>query len=142
MSFKKIQLINPWDIGCPDTGHIYFGRDHVGLWEKFEDCSWHYITTGSTSGYTMGTSGSSGKDGLDGSFMGSSGTSGSSGLTGTSGITVEFLIAYHRPGKICLSYLLRELPCSRVPAAIWYCLQIVEQAQIKMGKSPAFVYSE
>ncbi len=86
MSFKKIQLISPLDIDNPEEGYIYFGRDGFGLWEKYSNGYYSYITTGTTATGTAGTAGSSGKDGLDGSFMGSSGTSGSSGLTGTSGI--------------------------------------------------------
>ena len=86
MSFKKLQIINPNDIGSPEDGHIYLGRDSKGLWEKYSTGAWLYITTGTTTGSgTSGISGSSGKDGADGSFYGSSGSSGSDGLTGTSG---------------------------------------------------------
>jgi len=87
MSFKKIQLISPLNIGNPEDGYIYFGRDDFGLWEKYSNGYYSYITTGTTASGTAGTAGSSGKDGIDGSFMGSSGTSGTSGLTGTSGIS-------------------------------------------------------
>ena len=86
MSFKKIQLIDPNTIGCPESGHIYFGRDDKGLWEKYSDCGVNYITTGSTSGSgTNGTSGSSGRDGVDGINLGTSGTSGKNGTSGVSG---------------------------------------------------------
>lgn len=78
MSFKKIQIINADDIGNPETGHIYLGRDNFGLWEKKSDGFWHYISTGST-----GT-GSSGTSGVDGIFYGTNGTAGSSGTSGTS----------------------------------------------------------
>jgi len=89
MSFKKLQLIRPQDIGCPEEGHIYLGRDEVGLWEKYPNCEWLYIVTGVTTGAgTSGTAGSSGSDGADGEWVGSSGSSGrdgSSGISGTSG---------------------------------------------------------
>lgn len=80
MSFKKIQIISADDIGNPEIGHIYFGRDSHGLWEKESNGIWQYISTGST-----GT-GSSGTSGVDGIFYGTNGTSGVSGTSGTSGI--------------------------------------------------------
>ena len=85
MSFVKIQKISPLEIGCPEVGFTYFGRDEIGLWEKYSDCTWDYITTGLTTGGYSGTSGSSGKNGIDGSFFGTHGTSGTSGISGTSG---------------------------------------------------------
>lgn len=86
MSFKKIQLINPWDIGCPESGHIYFGRNDIGLWEKYSNCEWVYIITGGTTGAgTSGTSGGAGSSGVDGTFYGTSGSSGSNGLPGGNG---------------------------------------------------------
>jgi len=84
MSFSKIQLINPWDIGCPEYGFIYFGRNGSGYWEKKNDCEWYYLIfsdTGSTSGSTSGSSG------VDGWFYGSSGRSGTSGTSGKNGIS-------------------------------------------------------
>jgi hypothetical protein len=86
MSFKKLQLISPNDIGCPDDGHIYLGRDSVGLWEKYSNCEWVYIVTGGTTGAgTSGSSGSDGTSGKDGIFFGSSGASGDNGSSGTDG---------------------------------------------------------
>ena len=80
MSFKKIQIINPQDIGVPEEGHVYFGRGDDGYWEKKSNGNIWYINTGNTSG-----SGTSGSSGVSGEFYGTHGTSGSSGLTGTSG---------------------------------------------------------
>ena len=83
MSFKKFQLINPNSIGSPEDGHVYLGRDEIGLWEKYSNGEWVYVITGSTTG--AGTSGSSGVNGIDGEFLGSSGTSGTSGSSGSNG---------------------------------------------------------
>ncbi len=99
MSFKKLQIIDPYSIGSPEIGHIYLGRDNMGLWEKYPNGDISYFTTGGTMG--AGSSGSSGADGLpglNGNFLGSSGTSGigssgtsgtssSSGISGTSGVS-------------------------------------------------------
>jgi len=83
VSFKKFQLINPNSIGSPEDGHVYLGRDEIGLWEKYSNGEWVYVITGSTTG--AGTSGSSGVNGIDGEFLGSSGTSGTSGSSGSNG---------------------------------------------------------
>jgi hypothetical protein len=83
MSFKKIQIISADDIGNPEVGHIYFGRDSHGLWEKESSGYWQYVTTGGTG--SSGTSGTSGISNGTSGVSGSSGTSGTSGLTGTSG---------------------------------------------------------
>jgi hypothetical protein len=86
VSFRKFQIISPQDIGCPEDGHVYLGRDNVGFWEKYSNCEWVYIITGSTTGSgTSGTSGSPGSSGLNGEFLGSSGSSGEPGLVGSSG---------------------------------------------------------
>lgn len=88
MSFKKFQIINPDAIGSPEPGHIYLGRDNIGLWEKYPDGDWVYIVTGGTTGAgTSGTSGAAGSSGKDGSFLGSSGVSGSSGISSSSGVS-------------------------------------------------------
>lgn len=85
MSFKKIQLIDPNNIGNPDAGHIYFGRDEIGLWEKYPNGYFVHITTGITTGGSSGVSGRDGTDGINGTFYGSSGTDGADGIYGSSG---------------------------------------------------------
>jgi hypothetical protein len=89
VSFKKLQIISPQNIGSPEDGHIYLGRDEIGLWEKYSNGDWVYVITGGTTGAgTSGTSGAAGSSGVDGTFFGTSGSSGkdgSSGITGSSG---------------------------------------------------------
>jgi len=75
------------DIGCPESGYIYFGRDNLGYWEKTSNCYISYITW-----VEIGSGSTSGSSGIDGSFYGSSGksgTSGTSGKAGTSGTSGE-----------------------------------------------------
>ena len=86
MSFKKLQIISPLDIGNPEEGHIYFGRDNLGLWEKYPNGASVYVITGGTTGAgTSGSSGKAGSSGVDGGFYGSSGSSGNNGFNGSSG---------------------------------------------------------
>lgn len=88
MSFKKIQIIDPYSIGNPDDIHVYFGRDQYGYWEKDSNGNVLRITSGITIGSgSSGFSGKSGSSGVDGSFYGTSGTSGFSGSSGIDGIS-------------------------------------------------------
>lgn len=85
MSFKKIELIKPEDIGRPESGYAYFGRDSQGYWDKIDSGEITRLGIEGSFGLGAGSSGTSGKDGVDGEFLGSSGTSGNDGSSGVNG---------------------------------------------------------